>query len=97
MTKSFTRTIKTYTYPVSVISAKNGTPVFTAVDPIISNDELTTKKLNKLASAMYPDSQLYFGKAEVTEVVYELSVKDFMRYAHPVIKEETEKEETESE
>lgn len=90
MTKSFTRTIKTYTYPVSVISAENGTPVFTAVNPIISNDELTTKKLNKLASAMYPDSQLYFGKAEVTEFVYELSVEDFMRYAHPVIKKETE-------
>lgn len=89
MTKSFTRTIKTYTYPVSIISDENGTPVFTPVNAIISNDELTTKKLNKLASAMYPNSQLYFGKAEVTEVVYELSVEDFMKYAHPVIKEET--------
>ena len=89
MTKGFTRTIKTYTYPVSVISAENGRPVFTAVNPIISNDELTTKKLNKLASAMYPDSHLYFGKAEVTKVTYELSVEDFMKYAQPVFNKET--------
>lgn len=90
MTKSFTRTVKTYTYPVSVISVENGTPVFAAVQPIISNDELTTKKLNKVASAMYPDSQLYFGKAEVSETIYEISVEDFMKCAHPVIKKETE-------
>lgn len=84
MTKKFARTITTYTYPVSIISVKNGTPVFTAVQPIISNDELTTKKLNKIAYAMYPDSQLYFGKAEVTKVTYELSAGDFMKYAQPV-------------
>lgn len=95
MRNTITRTIRKNVVHGYIIKDVDGVPTPTPITPVEMFGTVTKKSAEKLLKKEYgKDDHIIVGKIESTDVLYGISVDDFVKYAKPV-ENESEIEENE--
>lgn len=86
MSKVFTRTISTYSYPVKALTMENGNMEATEYPPIVSEGPIDHKKLIKMLTTKNPGVNFYVGEAVVSTETYSMSLETFLKHATKIEK-----------
>lgn len=78
MTKTISRTLKLYTYPVSTIFLADGNVELSEGKPIIAEKMLTDQEIKKITMKEYPGIQVYVGEPTFTEDTYSMPLELFI-------------------
>lgn len=91
MSKMFYRTVTVFTYPAVKLTMEEGKVKSEIVGQISNDCKLTLKALQKRAAKLWPNVDVSFLHPTVETCQYEMSLKDFIKYA---TKRNTVEEET---
>jgi len=85
MRNTITRTITESTINAVMIAIDNGQPVVRTLDPITVNGKINDEKALKVVRKIHgKTAPVSIVSIDEKEVVYEISVDDFMKHAHRV-------------